>query len=44
VAVALTKDADDADFLKEIGQLLSRDFMPKKRGPKGSWKKKEPII
>jgi hypothetical protein len=34
----------DANFLKEIGQLLSRDFMPQKRGPKGPWKKKKPII
>ncbi|MDP6545413.1 MAG: hypothetical protein QGH60_15620 [Phycisphaerae bacterium] len=25
----------DADFVKEIGQLLSRDLMPKKPGSKG---------
>ena len=31
----------DADFAKEIGQLLSRDLLPKKRGPKGPWKKKQ---
>ena len=31
----------DADFVKEIGQLLSRDLLPKKRGPKGPWKKKQ---
>ena len=29
----------DADFVKEIGQLLSRDLLPKKRGPKGPRKK-----
>ena len=33
----------DTDFLKEIGQWLSRDFMPQKRGPKGPWQKKKPI-
>jgi len=31
----------DADFVKQIGQLLSRDLLPKKRGPKGPWKKKQ---
>jgi len=25
----------DSDFVKEIGELLSRDLLPKKRGPKG---------
>jgi putative transposase len=30
----------DEDFVKQIGQLLSRDLLPKKRGPKGPWKKK----
>jgi len=29
----------DAEFVKEIGQLLSRDLLPKKRGPKGPRKK-----
>ena len=29
----------DADFVEEIGQLISRDLMPKKRGPKGPRKK-----
>ena len=29
----------DTDFLKEIGQLLSRDLLPQKRGPKGPRKK-----
>jgi putative transposase len=31
----------DTEFVKEIAQLLSRDLMPKKRGPKGPWKKKQ---
>ena len=31
----------DADFIKEIGQLLSRDLLPKKPGPKGPKKKKK---
>ena len=31
----------DTDFVKQIGQLLSRDLLPKKRGPKGPWKKKQ---
>ena len=31
----------DADFVKEIGQLLSRDLLPKKPGPKGPKKKKK---
>ena len=31
----------DADFVKQIGQLVSRDLLPKKRGPKGPWKKKQ---
>ena len=30
----------DAEFVKEIGQLLSRDLLPKKSGPKGPKKKK----
>jgi len=29
----------DAEIVKEIGQLLSRDLLPKKRGPKGPRKK-----
>jgi len=29
----------DAEFVKKIGRLLSRDLLPKKRGPKGAWKK-----
>jgi len=29
----------DAEFVKEIGQQLSRDLLPKKRGPKGPRKK-----
>jgi len=29
----------DTDFVKEIGKLLSRDLLPKKRGPKGPRKK-----
>ena len=31
----------DADFVKEIGQQLSRDLMPKKPGPKRPKKKKK---
>ena len=31
----------DADFVTQIGQMLSRDLLPKKRGPKGPWKKKQ---
>ena len=31
----------DADFVKEIGQLLSRDLLPKKPGPRGPKKKKK---
>ncbi len=29
----------DENFVKLIGQLLSRDLLPKKRGPKGPRKK-----
>jgi len=29
----------DEDFIKQIGQLLSRDLLPQKRGPKGPRKK-----
>jgi hypothetical protein len=29
----------DADFVQEIGRELSRDLLPRKRGPKGPRKK-----
>ena len=29
----------DTDFLKQMGELISRDLLPQKRGPKGPRKK-----
>ena len=39
LATSTGRPLGDTEFVKEIGQLLSRDLLPKKRGPKGPWKK-----
>ena len=31
----------DQNFVKRLSHLLNRDLLPKKRGPKGPWKKKK---
>ena len=31
----------DQNFVKRLSHLLNHDLLPKKRGPKGPWKKKK---
>ena len=39
------KPLGDADFVKQMGELISRDLLPKKPGPKGRKKQnKKPNI